>query len=300
MALVAQYQSDDLTLDLTRCNGYRISVAWTPQQGYEGNFYVYLHELMGAQDEPKQSISFKKDKPTPRGKLQLSDAHLTYVFDKIDLVNAVVVTTRRERSRLLEFRYDRQFTDKGQAAPVTLENTSQRKVSQGVLRDTYQYNLDDQAEDLLTFQARIAPNSSTIVRFAAFRNKWNCFLKKVISFGDKYATKKQPADQEFLVRFSQGSFDVNWTNLNRVYVVESQGAFRRIPLPALVDLIKTEGREATRGDILARVEPEVLTEMQLLEHNANNEFDPGSRFPDAVETATFVFHQGHYQDLVVK
>lgn len=286
-------------LKFERLEGYRISTCWNPAAGFQGHFYVYLWERTDATTPFKTPVALEREKEAPRGTLQIADEWRTYVFNNIDLSSAEVGANRRERFRLVEFRYNPEEIDYAQS-PVSLTNKSEKHVlMKGNLKDHYTYKLDDQIEHLLGFSTRISPSAACVLRFSTLRNKFNCFLEKILTCNEQRATT-QSGVKPYSIQFSQGlngAIEVTQENLLRVYTAENYGELRHLAAPSLDDVVG----HAFSDDApeLARFHLEGTTDGTLLQRESELQFRAAQIDPHTVETATYVFAAGAYQDLKI-
>src|SRR6188508_1999067 len=110
MALTGTFKLSDGTelLKFTSLRGYIISTCFIPDQGYQGNFYVYVYDVHEARNKFEQPMKVGdplQAKSNYRGTLELSGEDRNYKFENIDFTAAENGATRRERFRILEFRY---------------------------------------------------------------------------------------------------------------------------------------------------------------------------------------------------
>jgi hypothetical protein len=281
-------------VSLKRVVGYKISAAWTPNNGFQSYFYVYVWDMENAQTPFAQAVNVGEVGVPKRGTLVLDGHERHYEFKNIDLMSAQVGATRRYRYRLLEFRYDEAVVADGDT-PINLENTGTDKTAEGGLKDSYKYALDDDSEHLLGFRYRPIATGANVVRFSTLRNSKNCFLKKMIAANNE-KNKKQPLT-EFDIQFSQGNIKVTQQNLLNMYVDESFGYMvdeRQPPLSSLTD--------GAAANMLAAVTCgiEDFTQRELLTLDSKPDPNPRELDPRTVETATFVFKQGNHQNLNIK
>ena len=270
--------------------GYRISVSYSPNDGCKGNFYVYIWDRMEAGTPFESGIDMGPEGKTRSGTLEVADAERSYKFEDIELVGAEIGVTRRQRYRLLEFKFDKHVVD---TKSVTLTNSSKAKLKKAGLDEDYMFSLGGASEQLLGFRAKVAGEEATVVRFSALRNAENSFLQKVVELN----TAQQPnkAMPTFTVTFSQGDLEVSTESLSRMYVDESYGELRTIPIPSLSALV------AERVDSeVHRLRLEDFTSEALLEHDLSHRFVSGQLDPKTVETATFIFNTGYQRQLKIK
>jgi hypothetical protein len=279
--------------------GFRISAAFKPGQGFGGHFFVYLLDYLEAKTQFKEPLKVFKPgtNPSPRrGTLQLASSDFTYTFDNIELSDAEIGATRARRYRLLEFRYPYEHQGSDLLVPAVKINSNwagEKSLKPARLGDDYKYNLGSQQEHLLGFRARVTPHDANVLRFSGRRTKATSFLEKIM------ASAKGQVDgrmSPFTIGFSPKSIEVTQENLRLAYVDESHGYFTSLPLPSL-------GRVAATIDAAhARVPLADFRPMDLMHHNYSTFPDTENWMEnsDVVETGTFVFEVGWFNDLDVK
>ena len=303
MALTGTFKLEDGTelLKFTSLRGYIISTCFIPDQGYQGNFYVYVYDVHEARNKFEQPMKVGdplQAKGNYRGTLELSGENRNYKFEKIDFTAAENGATRRERFRILEFRYDRNLSDK-QALGAELTNESTTVLMPGALEDDYTFILDDgqEKEHLLGFNARLGSEDSAVVRFAKYRNTHNSLGAKMLQLNnDQVAVlgaTRTMANFKLTFGFATDPITVTPLNLLRIFTHESYGLGLFPTLPSLSSLI-TGGA----GPEKARLNAESLTPYQLLLHDSEKESAMEST-TRTVETTTLVFQKGYLRDLPV-
>lgn len=280
--------------------GYIISTCFIPDQGYQGHFYVYIfdsHEADTKFDETMYTGD-AASKGVIRGTLEISGETRNYKFEKIDFTYAETGATRRERFRILEFRYNRNLTDR-EAVPATIGTVSTEKLTQGGLGTDYTFILDDssETEHLLGFSARLASEDSAVVRFSKLRNQWNSTTEKVLKLNNDRVSvlgaERAMTPFKLTFGFRNDPITVDRDNLLRVFTHEAYGLGMPLGIPSLSGLIT-----AGAGPEKARLAPEAYTPLQLLLHESEQE-QAVSAATRSVETTTFVFQKGHLRDLPV-
>lgn len=271
--------------------GYRISACLTPTIGFQGNFYVYLWDRMEAGTPFESAVDVGPEGKAKVGTLEIVDSERSYKFEGINLWYSEAGVTRRERYRLLEFRFDKEVLD---TKSVTLTNSSEAKLMKGGLDEDYTFSLGGGTQQVLGFRAQVAADHATVVRFSALRCKENSFLEKVIELNAEQQ-KDNTKMPSFTITFSQGDIEVKRENLQRIYVDESYGELRRIPLPRLSQLV-----ESKFSPELSRLHMDDFSGEQLLDHDTSHQFVDTQLDPKTVETATLVFEKGYKRDIKVK
>ncbi|MFN7916974.1 MAG: hypothetical protein U0Q55_16645 [Vicinamibacterales bacterium] len=267
--------------------GYRISACFTPENGFQGQFYVYLWDRMEAGTRFENPVNMGAEGRATRGTLELADSERSYKFENIDLVNVQAGVTRRERYRLLEFQMDKEVLN-SHDSPITLTNSSTAELRRCALEDDYKYSLGGSSQQLLGFRALVSAKDDTAVRFAALRGPENSFLQKAIDLNKEM--RGQNAMPTFTVTFTQGDIEVTRANLNRFYADESYGDLRRLALPKLSEL----SRSTAQAEI-QRLRVDDFTAQELLEHDSYQQFVETQLDPNTVEVGTFVFKPGFHR-----
>jgi hypothetical protein len=274
--------------------GYRISARWVPKQGFERNFFAYIWDEMDAATPFPDKVDVGSNDAPRRGSLNLKDDSRVYSFDNINIESIQEGATRRNRYRLYEFRYDPAYLTNG-STPVSLTNNDTVRLIKGATADDYQYSLGDDKEYLLGFrQRRGAGAQGNVTRFSALRNNANCFLQKVITSNNENNSSSRMSD--YTINFTQGSVTVQQDNLGSVYVQESYGYLESSHLPPLADYL-TAGDQYAEANTRLRMND--FSQADLLDLDANMNPAQLSVRPRTVETATYVFEQGAYQNLQV-
>lgn len=276
--------------------GYRITANWTPNVGFQGFFYVYVWDQNQPQTAFPEAVNAGTNGAPTRGTLTLDGNQRTYTFTNIDLMSAQVGATRRFRYRLLEYRFDPAVTQvKGGTTPVQITNNVTDQPAPGGLKTDYNYALDQGSEPLFGYRTRVAATGVNVVRFSSMRNNQNCFLQKMIAANDSL-NQGQPLPQ-FTVQFSQQSYNVTQDNLGTMYVEESYGYLQGEKQPPLADLIPGAVQGITQKAV--RLELNDYTQRDLLELDQNTDPTPRELESRTIETATFVFKVGNYQNVQI-
>jgi hypothetical protein len=273
--------------------GYRISACFTPEMGMQGLFVVYVWDRMEAGTQFKAAVDAKAAGKAARGALVLSDSERSYTFNDIDLRGVEEGVTRRERYRLMEFRYDKDVLDQT-AGAVKLNNSSDAELRPSALDDDYKFSLGGFSQQLLGYRTYVSANDDSVVRFSTVRGKENSFLQKALDLNE---AQRQPNGKmpDFTVTFSQGDLEVNRANLVRVYADESYGEMRKIRLPKLSELSAQK-----MNPEISRIRMADFSGEELLEHDSSNRFVETQLDPNTVEVGTFVFKPGFQRHIKIK
>jgi hypothetical protein len=287
------YKAQFGNIKFDQIEGYKISVAFTPNRGFEGNFYVYIWDYVDADKPFDDGLKVADGNERLRDVLTISQgSKVTYEFPDIDLSYAEIGATRALRYRIVEFRYNQDRTDRGNNAKISIKNETTKKISAGALKDDYDFKLDDGSpESLLGFRARLSPYESTIVRFSSIRNNSNSLLEKIIETNESQINDDM---KSFKVSFKQHEFDVNVDNLQLAFVDESYGLATEVPLPVVNDIINA----STQAAGMARLKTSDFLPRELLDHDMK-QVRHRDLSMDTVETTTLFFKGANYKDIQI-
>jgi hypothetical protein len=269
--------------------GYRISACFTPRTGVDSLFFVYVWDQIEAASAFTDTVDAGKDDAPKVGTLNLKDDSRVYSFTNINLESAQEGVTRRNRYRLLEFRFNSQYTTEGDM-PVSLDNSDTDRLTPTGLKEDYTYSLGGGSEQLLGFRARRAPGVGNVYRFSSLRNNINSFLQQLVKSNNETSQSKRMSD--FTVNFKQGDVVVKQDELARFYVEESYGFLEHVNLPPLSDYVS--GQITPENNTRMRITD--YTQADLLNLDAHMSPTEVALRPRTVETATFVFNPGAHQD----
>jgi hypothetical protein len=285
--------------ELTNISGFRISVCLTPSQGFQGQFYVYVWQRIAAKAR-LDPVSPGGAGQTLRGTLVLAGDTGAHEFHNIDLVGVETGVTRHERLRLLEFQYDRAFTDT-KKLPATLRSLNTSSLPDGRLGNDYKFGLEkNRDEHLLGFRSRQSASGAAVLRFSSLLTDKQSWLQEIVKANDQ-RTQPGKGFPEFEINFSPGRIKVNQENLNLVFVDESYGEMLRFPPPSLRDLTP-HGHADQQAELIrlagfARLNMASHSPETLLVHDSLEDFHAAVG-PETVETATFLFKAGYYRELL--
>ncbi len=276
-------------LDLRDIRGYKITAHWTPQQGFQGNFFVYVMEKAPPGSRFEQDVCAGAGGMPTRGRLHLRSNRFDYQFNNIDLVSAKGGATRSFRHRLLEFRYAPAVTGAGET-PIRIMNDDLRGLALGPLENDFDYSLDGGHEHLLGYTAYRANVGNSVVRFSTLRNSQNCFLEKLIQANNEL--NYRGGFTSFNVECSRQQYVVTPANLAAWHIDESYGT-----LLAAEPLALEEFAVGGLVNLQAlRLRPADYTNDELLQFDFDRSVDRSHA--GTVEAATFAFHNGNYQYIV--
>jgi hypothetical protein len=265
--------------------GYRISGALTPHAGFGGNFHVYIWDRIDAKNKYDAGVDVGKEGKAPRGTLEIHGDGRNYSFKNMDLTFAELGATRRERFRVVEFRYDpdNKYDDK---FDVSLDCDIKGKPAKGALEDDYLYSLPGaDSEHLLEFRTLVAPNAQTVVRLTAMRTSAKSFVQQII---DVHNAKDRTLD--FTIKFAPKDIEIKEGNLARMFVDETYGLMQRQPQRDLSEYV-------SGSEELSRFYLPALSASDIMAHDADARFRPEQLTPQTLETATLVFNSGAMRDL---
>ena len=276
MALKASYANESLGHIVT---GYRISCLYSPSKGFEGNFYVYLYLKNKSARQPLPPVSLRSAAADLLFEGEQENEGPQHNFPKIHFQSAETWITRRERIRILEFKYDEEIL-KDSGTNIELVNTSTKDVeTQGDLTGAYDMTLAGGTPvHLLAFSARQTPlqsNSLRFVRYATYRDKSDdcAWLRKIVNGRFSF--------RDFQVHLGdQPPIQVAKSNVARIHIDESYGDMLSIEQPSLADLI-SEGASA-------RLNLHSHSPSELIDHRRGQQTG-GADATDAIESTTVVF-----------
>lgn len=281
MALTAKFPGATFERLVT---GYRISTCLRPGIGFGDDFYVYVCVRADPRKNPG-SIHFKAD-AVPRGTLQLAGGSgVEYTFPDLDLVGVDVFANQAQRTRVLEFRYDRDVSGESTFKP-TLANNSARKVERARLGRDFEFKLGEEKESLLAFASRQTPQGAAAFRFSSLANNaGNSWLTKILELKNDWHDFEIPVG-DLRLKVLQDAVD-------RIYVDESYGDMLNQPLPGLLSMIN-----ADQTNQVVRFASRAESAEDLLRRQLDDRinFNVGV---DVVQTATFVFKHGSASELAV-
>lgn len=280
--------------NLYTCNnisGYRISTRLHPESGFQGNFFVYVLEVIEV-SQNFNHVDLLTKGTDPQGTLIIQGENRTYKFEKIYLTSMEAGVTRRERYRLLEFRY------KGESdisVPADLQNDGTYELKASGLKEDYKYAIGDEQEYLLGFRTLQRSERTALFRFSSIRNKKNSWSAKAVQLSKAMAEEGQVMP-EFIVNFTQNPIRVTKDTLANLWVVESYGELTRVALPPLQDLISKDGNPPRFQEINMRMDD--FTQLELYQHDTSGGFS-SQVCTRTIETATIEVMVGHVNEVKV-
>jgi hypothetical protein len=272
--------------------GYAITACFTPNFGFQHQWWVYLLDAVDAA-KPPEPAAFDNSGRNPEDTLLIFGDDRSYQFPEITLNSIEPGATRRERFRVLEFQYPH-TPGVAQSIPAVLSNTSDKVLEVGALQRDYEYGLDTFPQHLLGFHARLAPNDAVVLRFAGLRNAHNSFVEKLLQVNNQMAANNARKMPSLTVKFAQGNINVTPRNLVRAFICELYGECLKWPLPTLSDYLRADANAD-----MARLNPPAHQPEELLEHEIKREYRPAS-VGYTVEVLTLILQPGHYRDLVIR
>ena len=288
MPIRAIFQPDGSqeSFSFNEIDGYRIAGGLT-ENGFESRFFVRLLDRTAARRKLESPVAFQQQLI---GTLQVvEDQKREYVFNKIKFRHQEIGVTRRERCRMMEFSYDRE-TIHNSEMPVSLENSDTKTLNEGELGSDYRYRLsrDDSNtwEHLLGFKMLMAFSGSTVMQFAARRNKYNSFLKSAIEMHNERPNGMGPLS----VNTGLGEIVLKPENVRVLYVVESYGSLLELASPPISIVMEDDNMLSGHFQSPGPAE--------LLRHEEQSKFE-SHKDQVAIEVATVVFSAGEYRDLVI-
>lgn len=238
------------------------------------------------------AVAFPDDAPARwPGDLTISEGDLTEcTFPGIDFQSIRTRVSQREKVRRSRFEYDRKTINAATVTAPTFGFVEQPAPAAGPLTDTYQFKLDGELENIVTFEALMTDVASVVVRFVTIRTgEANSWLKKITDT-HVAANVTRGLFAEYTVGCSISDLAINPTTLDQIEVIELSGLCLADPLPEVTGYTLDVSRDSLFG---GRV-----TGVDLLNHRRNQRTDDLT-FGETLEIATIVFKPGHYRALVV-
>lgn len=269
--------------------GYRITCRVTPNNGFGGEFFVYIEERRQAQTAFTEKVvaadpGSNFTRPV-KGELVISDEDRSYHFRNIELRHAEFEATRRERRRFFEFHYDPNDMGAG-SDPISINGLRSKELHQANLGEDYMGGLGA-SRHLLGFRAYVGASSSTIVRFSNPGCLSDSFLQKAVAVSKEIAGGNV-IFPHFTIKFSQGDFQIDHNEVEAMYVEESYGSMLHRPIFSINKLVELSsgGRPPS-----IRLESVEHTGNDLLLHETDRHQSSVERKPGTVETTTVMFSQ---------
>ena len=140
----------------------------------------------------------------------------------------------------------------------------------------------------------MTPFDANVLRFAGRRTQATSFLEKIM---DAAKSQSDGRMTSFTINFSPKSIEASQDNMVRAFIDESHGFFTSVPLPTLGRVATSQAEPG-----LARMNLNDFTPLQLIHHNYANfaERENWMENSDVVETGTFVFQVGWFNDVPIK
>ena len=262
------------SIEMKDIAGYRVAAFFHPTNGVNDNFFVYIHELVSAEDELSPVTVSSEQAGKIEGTLIITDdaKERNYTFRGINILTVESFFTHQQKTRLSIFQYRAAVTNKGRYC--TLTNTSKAQDpsrSPSKMGKMYAYRIDGAPEPLLFFGSRLSRNAVEVFRLGAVRNGNNSFLdlimrmdseihpgkmtSKVIIVKGQNITLDQDTLQGIVVDESYGSFlslDVN--SLDAVAVTPPNPDPDDPFAKSYIDLVKIDFRTLTPDKYLAHAQ----------------------------------------------
>ena len=255
MAMTATFAPSNFT----NVVGYFGSVCFTPTHGFQGQWWMYIHDKVDAQQK-QTPMDLGAAGPATVGNLLIDGENRSYQCPNITLQSVEPGATRRVRFRTAEFSYPH-IPNVAQSIPAVFQNTGTRLLKPGALGNDYVWGLDTFPQHLLGFQARLSPADSVVVRFASLRNAKNSLFERVVQLNNAQAADANHAMPNLNINFAQRNLSLTKDNVVHLFVQELYGECCKWPTPTLSDYLAPGA-----GPSLARINPPTYTADQLLRH----------------------------------
>lgn len=240
MAVNAKFSiGRDSDINFKAIEGYRISAFFSPAAGFNGNFYIFIHELVAEQDEFKPISLTNTNGGRNTGTLSFNDQanERNYSFNDIDLISVQPVFTHQQKERVLTFQYRAVVTDNQGYCEIS--NSAEAKSvmhEKNAMGKTYKYSTGGAAEPSLLFGARLAHGAVSLFRIGGIRNNNNSFLELCMSL-DKARQAGPLPKRQIMVKDFSVDFDQN--SLQGIFVDESYGSFLNYSISSLDKIAAT-------------------------------------------------------------
>lgn len=275
----------------TNVTGYAASVCFTPTQGFQGQYWVYVYDKVDAKQKP-DPVNVGAADATTTGDLMIGGEYRSYQFPQITLQSVEPGATRRERYRTVEFSYP--HTPKvSQTIPAVLKNTGTNVLKPGLLGKDFVWGVDTPPQHLLGFQARLSTAGSVVVRFAALRNAKNSILERVVKMNNDQATAADQTMPPLDIKFAQGDLSITKDSIVHLFAQELYGECGKWPTTTLSEFLAKGA-----GPSLARLNPPAHTADELLRHEIEQGYE-NTATGFTVEICTIIFKKGYYRELLI-
>ncbi|WEK34632.1 MAG: hypothetical protein P0Y53_19265 [Candidatus Pseudobacter hemicellulosilyticus] len=279
--------------DFTNIAGYRISTFFHPSNGFNDNFFIYIHELISAENDLS---SLRLSSPVTgriEGTLTISDdaGERDYTFNNINLLTVQTFLTHEQKTRLLTFQYRAEITNNGKYCTLKHKAGPQdpAKVT-SKMGKSYSYRIGGNPEALLFFGSRLTRESVEIFRMGALRNNNNSFLEMVMAMDQQIHNGKVISQTIFVKGLS---FPLNTVNLQGLLVDESYGSFLSFNVSSLDTIAMTNAADYAE---LAKINFSTFTPDQYLAHAQTPHGIRRMNQDSSVETATIVLKKDEELD----
>jgi len=276
--------------------GYKISCRLKPGIGFEGEFYVYLELERESYQKSDFYSTIGPDGPggAPcNGKLtflgQHSEEGPKHEFSGIDLKASHLRSRQNQKTRVLEFKYQKEILDTEEdSSPVTLENSWDHKLEDNRLGDDYKLTLNGRTDGLLGLSFRQGRDAQHILRLAWYSNKANSFLKEILEMRRLWLPLS--------FKLGDHEFNLPQEDVTSVFVDHSFGSFLDEPLPSVSNISNNTGE----GRSLAQLEIQDDTGFALLTAEGADPNSSAASFNRVVETVTFVLKGPKYEQMEIE
>ncbi|MFT3908015.1 MAG: hypothetical protein QM737_01205 [Ferruginibacter sp.] len=276
-------------INFDNIEGYRISAFFHPSKGFNGTFFVYIHELITSEDDLSALDLSTPSSGKKTGELSITDIaqERTYNFKNIDLITTQSFFTQEQKTRLAIFQYRDVVTNAGKYC--TMENKAAAldpERSPSKMGKKYSYKIDGTPEPLLFFGSRSSRDAINIFRFGALRNKNNSFLDMIMKM-DEEKNERVMKEKSIKVKNMTLSFDKD--TLQGMIADESYGSFLSMNVTSLDTIAETEEDYYLN---LAKINFEIFSPAQYLQHSQNARGIKHMNQDSSVETATIILKKG--------
>jgi len=285
---------------LENIEGYRMSAFFHPANGFNGNFYVYVQELISDQDDFKSVNLAGNANGNIVGILSFTDHRnqLKYTFNEIDFIRVLNLSTQQQKERLLVFHCRAAVTGKKNSSYCTLNNTSVPLNPQNTrsrMGQKYMYRITGADEPLLSFNNLLGTNFTTIFQFQAYRNTSNSFMDLCMTL-DKERMSGGIQPKNISVAILGAPIMIDDINLQGILVDESYGGCLKHRLNIFnLGLIA----QMNNNDYASLIDYNISAHPPgfSLDHSTNPKPIQVTNVASSIETATIILQPGYGLDL---
>ena len=277
-------------IEFKNIEGYRIAGLLHPTTGFNGNFFVYIHELISEEDDFSGITVESSSAGRLTGELSFND-HATeryYSFKNIDLVSVQTFLTHKRKDRFLTFQYRAVITDAGDYCNVDNKAASRSAaLDPNRMGRDYAYRVNGSAESLLSFSSRITRGSNVMFRLGAVRNNNNSFLDMSKELDNQ---RVNGGIQSHSIQVKDFSIDFDKETLQGLFVDESYGSFLTFGVTSLDTIAQTD---TDSYEHLMKIDFPSILPIDYLNYAQNPGTIKKMNQRSSIETATIILQKGN-------